>query len=147
MRSSTRNQGNALAADITGSYFSDYANGLVHDAFEAGECFVNLSSGNDLSVFDFWLSDRAGHRFTFDDCVSLIEQLDTFIAGITSQIDKTKTHSLVITSDHGNLEDKSVRGHTRNLVPFIVYGADVSSLKLPDSLVDVKDTFTSLLDL
>lgn len=140
-------QGDALAADITGAYFSDYSNGLVYDAFEAGECFVKIASEADLCVFDFWLSDRAGHRFEFEDCIKLIEELDRFIAGIISQIDKVNTYSLVITSDHGNLEDKSTKGHTRNPVPFIVYGADLRGNDLPTSLIDVRKMFSTLLKL
>jgi phosphopentomutase len=31
---------------------------------------------------------------------------------------------LIITSDHGNIEDKEKRTHTRNLVPTIVVGPD-----------------------
>jgi len=50
-------QGSAIAADLTGAYFSDYSNGLVYDAFEAGERLVSLSNNIDICVFDFWLRD------------------------------------------------------------------------------------------
>jgi len=31
-------------------------------------------------------------------------------------------HTLILSSDHGNLEDVSVRTHTRNPVPTIIWG-------------------------
>ncbi len=138
-------QGHAIAADITGRYFSDYSNGLVYTPIEATKRLVTVASETDLTVFDFWLSDRAGHRFDFADCVKLIEVLDSFISGIIKQLDATQSHTLVITSDHGNLEDKSTKGHTRNPVPLIVYGHDLPILSVPSSLLDLKDLFLTLL--
>ena len=140
------NNSKAISADLTGAYFAEHSNSVAYAPFEAGECLAKLAEDIDLCVYDFWLSDRAGHRFEFEDCVSLIEQLDAFIAGVVSQIDKTHSHSLLITSDHGNLEDKSTKGHTRNPVPLIVYGEDVRHIESLNSLQDVASLISVLVN-
>jgi len=45
---------------------------------------------------------------------------------------------LIITSDHGNLEDASVRTHTMNKVPVVVLGKKADSVNMQiSSLVDI----------
>ena len=45
------------------------------------------------------------------------------IRGVLNGIDLRQT-SVILTSDHGNIEDLSTRNHTLNKVPTIVWGAD-----------------------
>ena len=46
--------------------------------------------------------------------------------------------TLVLTSDHGNIEDLNEHGHTRNPVPFVAYGPHEKALRdRVHSLVDV----------
>lgn len=45
--------------------------------------------------------------------------------------------TFLITSDHGNLEDLSVRTHTRNPIPFIIFGKGAGKFKDVKSLIDV----------
>jgi bisphosphoglycerate-independent phosphoglycerate mutase (AlkP superfamily) len=35
-----------------------------------------------------------------------------------------KRTTIILTSDHGNIEDLSIRNHTLNAVPTIIWGAD-----------------------
>jgi phosphopentomutase len=51
----------------------------------------------------------------------VLEKFDGFLVGILEGIDSGNT-LLIITSDHGNLEDISIKTHTRNPVPLILYG-------------------------
>jgi bisphosphoglycerate-independent phosphoglycerate mutase (AlkP superfamily) len=43
------------------------------------------------------------------------------LEGLLETMDLRRTH-LIVCSDHGNLEDLSVRTHTRNPVPTMVWG-------------------------
>jgi len=57
--------------------------------------------------------------------VSVLETLDAMISGILRAFDAART-LLLITSDHGNIEDLSVKTHTRHPVPLVVGGAGSS---------------------
>jgi bisphosphoglycerate-independent phosphoglycerate mutase (AlkP superfamily) len=52
---------------------------------------------------------------------------------------------LVITSDHGNIEDMGVRGHTRNPVPMIAVGSEAMAfLANARSLTDITPRIISM---
>ncbi len=50
----------------------------------------------------------------------MLEELDTFIEGVIGE--KGHDVSVLITSDHGNVEDLSTGGHTGNEAPLWVVG-------------------------
>ena len=107
----------------------------------SGKHLANLAKHYPFTFFDFWLSDQAGHRWSFSDCVKLIEQLDGFIKGVVENLGDTL---LLITSDHGNLKDKSVKTHTLNKVPLIVVGQQALDFANSQSLLDVAPALRSL---
>ncbi len=131
--------GNAVSADLDGQYL-----GVPQPLAEAGAQLARLAAGNDLTFFDFWLSDTAGHRWTFDEAVKLTEKLDGFLAGVVPALGST---TLVLTSDHGNLEDKSTRSHTRNPVPLLVIGPYAATFAGATSLLDVTPALRVALEL
>ena len=53
----------------------------------------------------------------------VLRNLAAVIRGVLGQVDLNRT-SVILTSDHGNIEDLSSRNHTLNQVPTIVWGAD-----------------------
>ncbi len=74
-----------------------------------------------LTLYEFFLSDQTGHRGRLDDAVSLLGDLAEFVAAVGSVLDADR-HTLLICSDHGNIEDMSHPGHTRNPVPLWIWG-------------------------
>ena len=55
--------------------------------------------------------------------------------------------TLVLTSDHGNVENLGERGHTRNPVPFIAFGPREEFLRdRVRSLADVTPTILAAFD-
>ncbi|MCP5105492.1 MAG: peptidase, partial [bacterium] len=63
--------------------------------------------------------------------------LDLFVGKVISLLDK-ESDTLLITSDHGNLEDGTTRTHTRGPVPLVVWGHRAEELRNGiHSLVDV----------
>lgn len=121
--------GKAVSADLDGAYL-----GVPQPLPETGAQLARLAAGADLTFFDFWLSDTAGHRWTFAEAVTLIEKLDGFLAGLVPALGQT---TLLVTSDHGNLEDKSTRSHTRNPVPLLAIGPQAAAFAETQSLLDV----------
>jgi bisphosphoglycerate-independent phosphoglycerate mutase (AlkP superfamily) len=82
----------------------------------------NLTGLYDFVLFEYYYTDHAGHSQSATEAVEIIKMLDQLIDGILTAIDVTNT-LLVVTSDHGNMEDLSTKSHTRNPVPLIAAGA------------------------
>lgn len=113
-------EGAAVAADLTGAYFAEVAPGAtVLEAGVAGARLRRLAAGHAFTFFDVWLTDRLGHERARDAALKLLEDLDAFLMGV---LDDLGDVTLVLTSDHGNLEDLSTKSHTRNPVPLLVAG-------------------------
>lgn len=89
--------------------------------FAAGQRLAHLAQRHTFSFFDHWLSDIVGHRGPLTDAVDHLETLDAVIGGLLEAWDDD-AGLLIITSDHGNLEDKRTTSHTRNPVPTILAG-------------------------
>lgn len=89
---------------------------------EAGKLLVKLSRSYDFSFHSHWLTDRIGHRGTLERGVQILERFDAVLNGILAEwhVDEGL---VVITSDHGNMEDLGTRRHTLNDVPTVALGA------------------------
>lgn len=115
----------ALSVDLTNA---GWRNGLGYSdmpqwtASHAGRVLGELAGAHDLTFFDNWATDVVGHHNDMAEALRLLADLDEFIGGLLATVDLTRT-LVVITSDHGNLEDTTVRGHTFNPVATVVIGA------------------------
>jgi hypothetical protein len=116
--------GLALSADFTGKGWAEqpgFPTAPILTQAEAGRRLAELSRQVDMAWFDFWPSDVAGHRADRTQAIDLLRQLDGVLAGLFEAW-RDGPDLALITSDHGNLEDLSERGHTRNPVPGILIG-------------------------
>ena len=117
--------GHALSADITGEGWhrmlkDEKAPVLSPEA--AGAKLVNLATQYDFSFFEYWASDYAGHKQDMAWAVKQLEDLDGILAGL---LDSMPDDLLVLlTSDHGNMEDISTRRHTDAKVPGLLIGTE-----------------------
>ncbi len=116
-----RNEG--VSADITRGRWNDlgYPDMPTVTPREAGNHLSELSRSYDFTLFEYFLPDHAGHQQSMEQSIDFLERLDGFISGILETFDYSST-TLLITSDHGNVESLDVRTHTRNPVPLIVAG-------------------------
>lgn len=80
---------------------------------KAGKIFYEISQDYHFNLFEYFLTDYAGHSRNFDYAYDVLSRLDGFLEGIISQMNFSKD-LLILVSDHGNIEDLSVKGHTRN---------------------------------
>ena len=110
--------------------YQDYSNrqliqrGLPLPEFspqQAAEVIRGASRRFDFILYEYFQTDLYAHRKTLAECVSLIRGLDALVGTLLSLLDP-EADTLVLTSDHGNLEDYPVRGHSRNPVPLIAWG-------------------------
>lgn len=89
---------------------------------EAGRRLAALAAGHDFTLFEHFLTDFAGHARDWAEAERLLSVLDQFLAAVVEHVDLTTT-TVMIVSDHGNVEDLSVKTHTRNPVPGLFIGA------------------------
>lgn len=116
-------EGKGVSADITGAGWKElgYPDMPVVSEAEAGQRLAELTIDNDFVLFEYWKTDKAGHSEDFAQAVESLERFDRMLGGVIESMDVRST-LLLITSDHGNIEDMSTKTHTRNPVPAILYG-------------------------
>jgi hypothetical protein len=116
--------GNGISADITSAGWSDlgYPDMPLIEPQEAGRRLARLTSVYDFVLFEYWKTDHAGHSGEWREAIDVLERFDAMLAGILATIDFAST-LLFLISDHGNIEDMSIKTHTRNPVPAIFYGS------------------------
>jgi hypothetical protein len=116
-------QNMGISADITRERWQEmgYPDLPEIPAEEAGKHLADLSGDHDFTLFEYWLTDHAGHSMKMEFCVDVLERFDRFLGGFLANVDLAQTTAVLI-SDHGNLEDISTKGHTRNAVPCLAFG-------------------------
>lgn len=88
----------------------------------AGEHCAQMAQQVDFLLFEYWLTDHAGHSQKMDFSTVVLERLDQFLSGLLKTLPLDR-FSVILISDHGNIEDLSTKSHTRNSVPGIFLGA------------------------
>ncbi len=106
-------------------------------ATDAAQRLLNVVPDYDLVLYEYYLTDKAGHNKSPEDAERVLKPLDEFLLHIIKH--KRSEDVLVITSDHGNLEDLSVKTHTRRDVPLFVMGEGIEHFNKVESLVGVKE--------
>lgn len=129
--------GHALSADFTGEGWREvlgYPDAPVFDSITAGTNLSQLAKHYDFSFFEYWASDYAGHKQDMGWAIRQLETFDGVLKGLLADWDLA--HDLVLlTSDHGNMEDLSTRKHTAAPVPLILFGEKTKR----DAFADVSD--------
>ena len=116
-------EGRALSADFTGDGWRTMlglSDAPVMTPHRAGRKLASLAMGYDFSLFEYWASDYAGHKQNMDQAVELMEAFDGVLGGLMEDLNDELL--VVVTSDHGNMEDLSTRRHTDAMVPALVIG-------------------------
>ena len=86
---------------------------------QAAHDLLTVATENDFTLFEFFMSDRAGHRQHEPLLKHVLMNLSRFVGELCSTMDDSVT--LLLTADHGNCEDITVKSHTRNPVPLMIY--------------------------
>ncbi len=111
---------------------------------EAAQRFHEIGQQHVFSLFEYYLTDKIGHEQDFGKAEDVLHTLDVFFEGLLSHVDPSRD-LLLISSDHGNLEDLSIKTHTRNPVPLIAYGSGADAFRESKSLLDVTPTLVELM--
>jgi len=139
--------GEALAADFTGQGWHEHL-GMselpVLTPRQAGERLGVIAQNYDLAFFEFWLTDYAGHRQRMNDALDLLGNFDQVIGGLVEKWDPVEG-LILLTSDHGNLEDLSTRRHTTNPVPALLIGSQKNRRDFSVNLKNLADVTPTIL--
>ncbi|MCS6909308.1 MAG: hypothetical protein NZM11_01885 [Anaerolineales bacterium] len=142
--------GRALAADFTNQGWHTHL-GLtdvpLHAPREAGRRLAEAARAYPFAFFEHWLTDYAGHRGSLAEARALLETFDAVLGGLLEAWDDA-SGLIIITSDHGNIEDLSHRRHTCNPVPtFIIGGSSATRRAFADGLHNLADFAPRILKL
>ena len=111
---------------------------------EAGQHLSLISCSYDLAFFEFWVSDYAGHHQDHEAADALLKNFDEVLGGLIDSWPKEEA-LILITSDHGNMEDLSTRKHTTNPVPALLIGEEKLRKKFAEKLNDITDITPAIL--
>ena len=111
----------ALTAEIVQNTWREKLNISIPKitTIDAAQRLYTILPNYDLVMYEYYLTDKAGHTKSHEDAETVMNPFDEFLLHILKH--KKEDDLLVITSDHGNLEDLSVKTHTRNKIPLMVF--------------------------
>lgn len=113
----------AVTADLTGQAWRDRLGLDVPTCTEndAGARLVDVHRGHAFTLFEYFLTDKLGHGRLDTSPDALLDALNSFFGGVLATMNFDE-EALLVTSDHGNLEDLDRKTHTRHPVPLFVLG-------------------------
>jgi 2,3-bisphosphoglycerate-independent phosphoglycerate mutase len=112
--------------------YQDFTNGVLIERGEdvlprtpdeAAKVLASIVAENRFTLYEYFITDKIGHAQDAPAARCVLQALARLIRELLDRIDLTQT-SVILTSDHGNIEDLSTRNHTLNPVPTIVWGKD-----------------------
>jgi len=114
--------GRAVYQDFTNAMLIDRGEAVdLRTPEEAGEVLANIVTANTFTLYEYFITDKVGHARDYKAASRVLRSLASFIRCMLAKLDLNGT-TVVLTSDHGNIEDLSLRNHTLNPVPTIVWG-------------------------
>ena len=119
----------AVAHDLTRESLArrGYVGETLTPAQAAGD-LAALARRHDFTLFEFFQTDRAGHAGDPRQAAEVLRKYDVFLAELLARTDADGILTL-LTSDHGNIEDLSVRTHTRHPVPLAARGPGAEAFR------------------
>ncbi len=140
-------ENNAVYWDINREYLHHNHNPRISpiDPFCAGEHLAYISGAHDFVLFECFATDLTGHKCENGAAIKILGLLDSFFRGLLKA--KNSSTNLLICSDHGNIEDLSVKSHTTNPVPLIVIGPDAPHFRSVERIDQVSPQLLSLFEL
>jgi 2,3-bisphosphoglycerate-independent phosphoglycerate mutase len=105
----------------------------------AADNLARLAAQNDFTLFEYFQTDRCGHKQDWDGAWVILNRLDRFIGTLAGRLTAAGL-DLLLVSDHGNIEDLTVKTHTLNPVPVMAVGARAAEFGAVTTLLDIYPT-------
>ncbi|HSE34401.1 MAG TPA: sulfatase-like hydrolase/transferase [Pyrinomonadaceae bacterium] len=143
-------------ADLTkdNAVYQDFTNRLLIERgeavsertpVEAATVLARIAAQHRFTLYEYFITDKAGHAQDMQMAKTILTNLASFVRHLLTKLDLEHT-TVILTSDHGNIEDLSSRNHTLHKVPTIIWGSrrDYAADRIK-SLVDITPTIVDLL--
>jgi 2,3-bisphosphoglycerate-independent phosphoglycerate mutase len=138
-------QGKAVYQDLTReSLRSRGYEGSLQTPIQAAQALVSIAREYDFTLFEYFQTDRMGHKGTWDDMLRVLGTFDEFLGEVLA-FTREEGALFVLTSDHGNIERFGSRSHSLNPVPLVAIGQGSDYLKR--TICSVTDVTPALIDL
>jgi hypothetical protein len=134
--------------------FMDYTNRLLlergedvtlRSEAEAAAVLARIAAENRFTLYEYFITDKVGHAQDMPLAKMVLTSLALFIRELLTRLDLKRT-TVILTSDHGNIEDLSLRNHTLYDVPTIVWGAQRETIAASiQTLADITPAIVALL--
>lgn len=134
--------------------FMDYTNRLLiergedvseRSEHEAATVLARIVAQNRFTLYEYFITDKVGHAQDMALAKSVLTSLALFIRELLTRVNLGRT-TVILTSDHGNIEDLSLRNHTLHAVPTIIWGAQRAPLAARiQTLADITPAIVALL--
>jgi hypothetical protein len=134
--------------------FMDYTNRILiergedvaeRSEAEAATVLARIVAENRFTLYEYFITDKVGHAQDMDLAKTVLTSLALFIRELLIKLDLDRT-TVILTSDHGNIEDLSLRNHTLHQVPTIVWGAQREQIAARiKTLADITPAIVALL--
>jgi 2,3-bisphosphoglycerate-independent phosphoglycerate mutase len=135
--------------------FQDFTNGMLitrgddvapRTPEEAAEVLAGLVREHRFTLYEYFITDKMGHLQDMEGARLVLQNLARLLRALLDQLDLDRT-TVILTSDHGNIEDLSTRSHTLNPVPTLVWGQHRARVAQSiRTLADITPSIVSLLD-
>lgn len=112
---------------------------------EAATVLSRIVAQHRFTLYEYFITDKIGHAQDRGAARTVLASLALFLRELLIRLDLEKT-TVILTSDHGNIEDLSSRNHTLHAVPTIVWGAqrERTATRIRD-LADITPAIVALL--
>jgi len=128
--------GKALTAELTNERWNQrlgYKLKVIQPK-TAARRLLKIAGKYKFTLYEYYMSDHLGHLRLAGEFEKLFREMDDFLFTLLSEVDSKKI-TLIVCSDHGNLEDLSVKTHTRN--PAFTITAGKSASEIAESVKDI----------
>ncbi len=104
-----------------------------------------VESSATVTIFDQWWSDSVGHEMNLTEGRAFAQRLEVLCAALLEA--RAADTLFLVTSDHGNFEDLSVKTHTFNPVPLAAVGVGALEFASITDLTGIAPALTRALRL
>lgn len=119
-------EGRAVSHDFTNRFLIERGFDVQEcEPEEAGRNLARLAADHDFTLYEHFITDRIGHfrdrELSWKLTREHIPLLTRFVRAVLDATDLER-QTVLITSDHGNIEDAGTRSHTMNPVATLAFG-------------------------
>ena len=132
------NAGRAVFHDFTNTTLIDRGEDVrLRTPEQAGEVLARIVREHRFTLYEYFITDHAGHAQHMEAARRILQLLALCLKSVLAHLD-LENSTVILTSDHGNIEDLSSRNHTLNAVPTIVWGRECERIaRRIKSLTDI----------